>query len=56
MDEGDKVRSPTAGDFVAEFSQVTIPVLLELGRRGGRFTDEALSELKPSFKVLELDC
>lgn len=38
-------------DDVQEFVQVSLPVLMELVRKGGRYTPESIISLRPSFQV-----
>ena len=38
-------------DEVQEFIQVCLPVLMELVRKGGRYTPESILSLRPSFQV-----
>lgn len=38
-------------DDVQEFVQVSLPVLMELVRKGGRYTPESIVSLRPSFQV-----
>lgn len=38
-------------DDVQEFIQVSLPVLMELVRKGARYTPESIVSLRPSFQV-----
>lgn len=38
-------------DEVGEFVQVALPVLMELVRKGCRFTAESIGMMRPSFQV-----
>ena len=51
LEEAGPSRTPTEKDYLAEFSQVTLPVLLELVKKGCRFKDEVLIAVRASFKV-----
>ena len=41
---------PEPLDEVQEFIQVALPVLMELVRKGARYTQESISSLRPSFQ------
>ena len=51
LEEEGLSRAPSEKDYVMEFSQVTLPVLLELVKKGCRFKDEVLATVRASFKV-----
>ena len=40
-----------SSDYLSEFAQVSLPVLMEICKKGGRYTEGALDTLRPSFKV-----
>lgn len=39
-------------DPVADFALITLPVLMELARKGCRYSDESIAPLRPSFRVI----
>ncbi len=43
-------------DEVSEFVQNALPVLMEIVRKGGRYSEESVASLRPSFQVRLIVC